>query len=223
MAEPGETPEELGRRIAELYRQMSYPSATKFHAALRKKGIKVSTAFVKDLVADQGARQLFAPPPRFTGRVTARHIDERWAADVMDLTAKASKGMSYVLLCQDIFSRFLFARALRSKAEVGAAFARLLEEEKRKPEELNTDRGSKFTSAEFQRMLRRLDISHRLKMGPQDIATIDRAIGTLRATLSRRTAEGGPWPDELEAAVASINGSEQGPVHERARGGRGRR
>ena len=61
--------------------------------------------------------------------MTARHIDERWAADVMDLTAKASKGMSYVLLCQDLFSRFLFARALRSKAEVGAAFARLLEEE----------------------------------------------------------------------------------------------
>ena len=85
MAEPCETPEEFGRRIADLYRQMSYPGASRFRAALGKRGIKVSEAFVKELVADQGARQLFAPPPRFTVHVTARHVDERRAADVMDL------------------------------------------------------------------------------------------------------------------------------------------
>jgi transposase InsO family protein len=210
MAEPGETIEELGKRIAALYRELSYPSATKFRAALRKRGIvQVSGAFVKDLVADQGARQLSAPPPRFTGHVTARHVDERWASDVMDLSAKTTKGgPAYILIVQDIFSRFLFARAIRTKTEVGAAFSRIMEETNRKPEELNSDRGSEFTSGEFQRMLRRSNIAHRLKMGPQDIATLDRAIGTLRATLSRRTAEGGPWFDELDAAVTSLNGTE---------------
>ncbi len=209
MAEPGETPEELGRRVAAIYREMSYPGATRFRAALRKRGINVSAEFVNEIVADQGARQLFAPPPRFTGHVTARHVDERWACDLMDLTAKSTKGSpAHILIVQDIFSRFLFARAIRTKAEVRAAFERLLEETQRKPEELNSDRGTEFTSSEFQRMLKRHNIEHRLKMGPQDLATLDRAIGTLRATLSRRTAEGGPWYDELDAAVASINGSE---------------
>ena len=205
----GETPEELGRRIAALYRELSYPSAAKFKAALRKRGIKVSDEFVKDLVADQGARQLTAPPPRFTGHVTARRIDDRWCADVMDLSAKSTKGSpAHILVVQDIFSRFIFAKALKSKTEVKAAFLRLLEETERRPKELNTDRGSEFTSSEFQAALRRLDIRHRMKVGPQDLATLDRAIGTLRATLSRRSAEGGPWWEELAAAVDSMNNTE---------------
>ncbi len=86
---------------------MSYPGASRFRAALGKRGIKVSEAFVKELVADQGARQLFAPPPRFTGHVTARHVDDRWAADVMDLRSKFStKGYAYLLVIQDTMSRF---------------------------------------------------------------------------------------------------------------------
>ena len=80
-----ETPQETGERIAQLYREMSYPGAAKFQSALRKQGIKLSDAAVRELVAEQGGRQLFAPPPRFTGKVTARHVDERWAADLMDL------------------------------------------------------------------------------------------------------------------------------------------
>ena len=62
--EPLETPEELGRRVAALYRELSYPSAAKFRAALRKRGINVSADFVKEVVADQSVRQLTAPAPR---------------------------------------------------------------------------------------------------------------------------------------------------------------
>jgi hypothetical protein len=206
-----ETPEELGRRIAALYRELSYPSAAKFRTALRKKGIQLSAESVKELVADQGARQLTAPPPRWIGHVTATRINERWAADVMDFTAKATKGSpSFILVVQDVFSRFLFARALRSKTEVEAAFLRMVKG--RKVEELNTDKGSEFMNREFQAMLRRHGIYHRVKVGPQDLATLDRAIGTLRATLSRRTVEGGPWYEELEAGVASINNTEHGGI-----------
>ena len=43
MAEPGETAEELGKRVAEIYREMSYPGASKLQSALRKRGIKFLT------------------------------------------------------------------------------------------------------------------------------------------------------------------------------------
>ena len=56
---------------------------------------------------------------------------------------------------QDIFSRFLFAIALRSKAEVESAFLRLMRDTKRKPSELNTDSGSEFANRSFQAMLER--------------------------------------------------------------------
>ena len=118
--------EALGARIAALYKELSYPSAARFKAALAKRGIQVPDAFVRQLVSEQGGRQLFAPPPRFTGKVVAQHMDERWAGDVIDFQSKTTKKGApvYVLIVQDIFSRFLFAKALRSKAEVETAFFR---------------------------------------------------------------------------------------------------
>ena len=113
----------LGAQVAALHKQLSYPSAANFKAALSKRGLNVPDAFVRQLVQEQGSRQLFAPPPRFTGKV-AQHLDERWASDVIDFQSKTVKKGApvYILLVQDIFSRFLFATALRSKAEVEAAF-----------------------------------------------------------------------------------------------------
>ena len=120
--------EALGQRVAALYKELSYPSAAKFKAALTKRGLNVPDAFVRQLVGEQGSRQLVAPPPRFTGKVTAQQVDDRWAGDVLDLQSKTRKQGApvYILLVQDIFSRFLFATALWSKAEVEAAFLRLL-------------------------------------------------------------------------------------------------
>ena len=118
-----ETTEALGQRVAALYKELSYPGAAKFQAALRKRGIKFSDAAVRELVAEQGGRQLFAPPPRFTGKITARHVDERWCADPMDLQSKKAKsGEIYILVVQDIFSRFLWARALTSKTQTRRHF-----------------------------------------------------------------------------------------------------
>lgn len=210
-----DSPDELGRKIAKLYRDLSYPSEAKFRAALRKKGIRVSADFVKEIVQDQTTRQLSAPAPRFTGHVTARTIDQRWAADLMDLTSKSSKGQpAYILVVQDIFSRFLFARPLKSKAETAAAFSRIVEESGRKCEELGTDRGSEFTSASFRSRLANLGITSRLKVAAQDLATLDRAMGVLRATLSRRTAESNnPWHEELEAAVDSMNNTAHAGIY----------
>ena len=209
--------EALGERVATLYKQLSYPSAAKFKAALIKRGIDVPDAFVRQLVSEQGSRQLFAPPPRFTGKVTAQHMDERWAGDIIDLQSKTRKQGApvYVLIVQDIFSRFLFATALRSKAEVEPAFLRLLRDTKRKPDELNTDMGSEFMNASFQAMLERENIRHMPKEGPQDLATLDRAIGELRAVLSRRTTDGGEWYDELEAAIKSMNATEHSALFNR--------
>ena len=146
---------------------MSYPSATKFRATLRKRGIDVSAEFVNEVVADQGVRQLTAAAPRFTGNVTARRVDDRWMGDLIDYTAKASKGSpAHVMILQDVFSRFIFAQALQSKTEVTAAFSRIVQETGRKCEEFNTDRGSEWTSATFQTRLNNLGIRHRLKVGP---------------------------------------------------------
>ena len=153
--------EALGAQIAQLYKELSYPSEAKFRAALAKRNIQVPKEFARQLASEQGSRQLYAPPPRFTGKVTAQSVDDRWAADLIDFQSKTrEKGKPlYVLLIQDLFSRFLFAFALRSKTEVESAFLRLLRKTKRKPTELNTDAGSEFTNAAFQSLLQREGIT----------------------------------------------------------------
>ena len=40
----------LGERVAALYKELSYPSAARFKAALAKRGLNVPDAFVKQLV-----------------------------------------------------------------------------------------------------------------------------------------------------------------------------
>ena len=202
--------EALGAQIAQLYKELSYPSEAKFRAALAKRNIQVPKEFARQLASEQGSRQLYAPPPRFTGKVTAQSVDDRWAADLIDFQSKTREKSKplYVLLVQDLFSRFLFAFALRSKTEVESAFLRLLRKTKRKPTELNTDAGSEFTNAAFQSLLQREGIYHVIKEAPQDLATLDRAIGELRAVLSRRLTDGGTWYDELQPAIRSMNATE---------------
>ncbi len=51
---PGnEAIEALGERISALYKELSYPSAAKFKAALLKRGIDVPDSFVKQLTSEQ--------------------------------------------------------------------------------------------------------------------------------------------------------------------------
>ena len=116
--------EAFGARIAALYKELSYPSATRFKAALSKQGIQVPDAFVRQLVSEQGGRQLFAPPPRFTGTVVAQHMDERWAGDVIDFQSKTVKKDApvYVLLVQDIFSPLSLRQSSPEQGGGGGGF-----------------------------------------------------------------------------------------------------
>jgi hypothetical protein len=57
----------------------------------------------------------------WSGKITAVKINDRWAADLIDYTAKPSmvegseSPYQYILIGQDIFSRKIFVHALRSK------------------------------------------------------------------------------------------------------------
>ena len=118
-------------------------------------------------------------------------------------------------LCRTYLAASFFAAALSSKAEVEAAFLRIMRDSKRKPEELVTDLGSEFANASFQAMLDREGIFHIPKEAPQDLATLDRAIGELRRVLSRRVTQGNEWYEELAAAIKSMNGTEHSALFNR--------
>jgi hypothetical protein len=119
-----------------------------------------------------------------------------------------------VLIVQDIFTRYIWTRALkRPKAvEVRDAFKDIVQKSGRRPKELNSDRGPEFENQEFRTYLETQSIHHRVKVGANDIATVDAAIGALRKALTRLTATpgAGNWAQELAAATRALNESPHG-------------
>ena len=210
------------QRIADLYAELAFPSASRLQAALRKEGITVPLSRIKNIVSSTGSRQVLQAPPSYAGNITAGRIDDRWAADLLSFVSKPAdrplKMYRHVLLVQDIFSRFIWAVPLSTTSETRAAFETILDQG-RKPRELNTDKGSDFTSRAFETMLARRGIQHRLKVGLNDLATVDRAMGIIKDMLARRIAElGGDWLDHIEAVIAAYNKLDHGALHEHAPG-----
>ena len=52
----------MDNRIADLYAELAFPSASRLQAALRKEGITVSLSDKKNVVSKTGSRQNFQPP-----------------------------------------------------------------------------------------------------------------------------------------------------------------
>ena len=203
-------PDAVGQRVAQLYRELRLPSAAKLQQVLRKEGIQLPLQGIKDIVDGIGARQIFRPPIQFPGHVTASRLEDRWAADVISFMSNpvtTEEGtFTDVLVIQDIFSRFLNAYAMQSKREVPDKMEYLLKLEERIPRELNTDRGTEFTSARFQAVVQKYGIKHVFKVGHNDLATVDRAIGVLKTKLAIISAEDGTnWLEELQPTVKAMN------------------
>ena len=140
-----------------------------------------------------------APGYRYDGQIAAGGIGDRWFVDLIDFTAAPSDGgnktplrrtkdnEAYILVVQDVFSRFLWTEALVTKTpeEVAQAFEKILQRAGTAPRSLTSDVGPEFQGA-FARMLDSNGIVS-FKKRPEDnnaIATLDVAIGELKNSLS---------------------------------------
>ena len=204
---------DLQETFSRLYEELNYPSADVFFRALKKRGIPAAKKDVQEFVSSRAERQVIAPPPKFKGHVVSNDLNARWAADLISFVSRPAtfKGVQYkyVLLVQDIFSRFLYARLLTRVDQATAAFEEILGEAGTQPLMATFDGGPEFGKA-WKTMLERRGIEADVK-APEDkqaIATLDRGIATLKRALTRRVAAGGEsWASELEKAVRGLNSS----------------
>jgi transposase InsO family protein len=159
-------------QLLELYDSLSFPSPIKFRRAVIKGGDSITLKEATEFVSTFSQRQVTAPRQPYKGKVVSDALDARWAADLISYVAQEAKfeGQKYthVLVVQDIFSRKLWTRALKTaKAkEVVKEFRDILKSSKRKPLEINTDRGVEFVSQDFATMLKKVGINmHRVALG----------------------------------------------------------
>jgi len=61
-----------------LWEELAAPSATAFLKALRIRGIQAREADVREFVSSKSERQVLAPAPKFSGKITAFYENDRW-------------------------------------------------------------------------------------------------------------------------------------------------
>ena len=182
-------------RLQALAKEIGYPSATKLWKAVQRYDLPINRKEVDAFVSKQSVRQVFKQRPRFDGKIVAVEINDRWAADLIDYTAKPSVGsddrpsdapFQYILIVQDIFSRKLFVHALRSKTPeiVEQAFQSIVRRAGL-PDRLDTDDGPEFKGP-FQQYLDEEHIYHVIadQRSKNARATLDAAIRVFRTQLA---------------------------------------
>ena len=96
-------------------------------------------------------------------KVMVTGIDDQWEMDLMDMVLyeKENDNVRYVLLIIDVFSKFIWLRALKNKTgmEVKEAIRDVLKSN-RKPSRVRTDKGKEFLANTVQRFFQAEDIKH---------------------------------------------------------------
>jgi transposase InsO family protein len=201
------------KAILDAWELLGFPSAEKLHSYLKNEGTNIPLKDVQSFVRAQPVRQVFAQNPwtkKKTGHITARELNDRWFADLIEQTSNPSReGHNYILIVQDVFSRRIFAKALRTKQprEVVSALRDIVAREEA-PNSIETDQGAEFMAKATQRFTEDegIRLAHKLPSQRNVHATLDRAIASLRQILSRLEVEKKlDWADALEGAVSIYN------------------
>ena len=104
-------PDDSLAQLRAIWQTAGRPGQAKLRDAARRKGLYLSVKQAADFVRAQPVAQVFAPAPRSDGKVTSPELNARWQCDLIDYKAKGPEendGNRLLLVCVDIFSRFLY-------------------------------------------------------------------------------------------------------------------
>jgi transposase InsO family protein len=133
---------------------------------MRRRGVHILRGVAADFVRKQLASQVFHPPPRSTGKVTAAQPNSLWQADLMDFTTRdvaLNQGFRFALVIVDVFTRRVSARPMQDKTARATiqAFEAIRGNGPRAPVPavFDTDTGGEFDGP-FNQQLHRLGVIH---------------------------------------------------------------
>lgn len=115
----------------------------------------------------------------------ADEVDGQWQADLLDMSyfSRQNKGVKYLLVVEDVLSRFALVQPLKSKngPAVTVAFQKILQANKdNPPRRLQTDKGTEFYNRPFQKLLEKYHIRHFSTEGDNKATLVERLNKTLK-------------------------------------------
>ena len=145
-------------------------------------------------------------------RVMVSGIDKQWQADLVDLSSlsRYNKNNKYLLVCIDILSKFAWIVALKDKKgdTLVKAFKTILPSNRR-PELLQTDKGTEFLNKSFQRLLKDEDICFFTTGNETKASVVERLNRTIKNKMYKYFTHKSTlkYLDILQKLVRSYNNS----------------
>lgn len=150
------------------------------HGKVSKKDLKKWLQGVDAYTLHKPVRKKFP-----TNRVIVRSIDQQWQSDLVDLTSlrEHNQGYRYLLTCIDILSKYAWAIPLKKKngEDIVKAFQTIFLQ--RKPKILQTDQGTEFKNAKFQKFLKRNGVGFFSTYNSTKASVVERFNRTLKTKM----------------------------------------
>lgn len=197
-------------RLHKLYYQDKYQKGihSTYHRVNDRKGNDIiPRAYVTDWLRKQESYQINQRilKPRHIRPIVAKRPFHIVQMDLIDFTNKPSLQFRYIVVVIDVFSRYVWAKAITSKTpdKVLMAYQSILKNSRFKetPTLLMSDNGGEFKGV-FHEYVER----HITSLGgrPESQGVVERVNQTLKRALIRR---GGAWSRELSTIVDQYNSS----------------
>ena len=183
------------------------------NAALNAGFRNASYGKIRSWLRGQEVYSLFRPARRnFPRNETPMYkTDWIWEADLMDMSSYSSynDGYKYVLCVVDIFTRYAWTAALKSKkaSEMVAALKSIMEAGRKPESALRTDKGGEFVNGEVGKLLKEFGVKHIITYNETKAGIVERLIKTLKSKLMRNIYQRSAykWLDSLSAVTEAYN------------------
>lgn len=203
--------------IHNIYYDVSHPagysSVSKLSEAMKTKMSKDET---KKWLESQDTYTLHKPVYRRFPRnkYILSNFNELWQADLSDLRSfsEYNDGFKYILCVIDVFSKYAFARAIKTKNadSIRKSFEDIFLEANATPRHLQSDKGTEFVSKEVQLFLKKKGINYYTTNNPDIKASIvERFQRTLKMKMWRYFTHNNTYRyiDVLQGLLHSYNNS----------------
>lgn len=137
-------------------------------------------------------------------------FDDIWQSDLADLKAysRDNRNHKFILFVIDCFSKYVWARALKSKTadEIEKNMASIFEEG-RVPKNLQTDAGKEFYNSKFKKLMQKYKINHYSTYSVMKAAMAERVIRTIKTKLFKYFTLNATynWIDVLAEIIREYN------------------
>lgn len=159
---------------------------------IRRTRKKYKSAQVREWLKAQDAYTLHVSKRKKfpTNKYIVNNVDDLWQMDlaVFNNLASYNDGYKYLLVVIDVFSKFVWARVLRRKTgkEVNEALESIFQSDKRKPQNIQSDKGREFISVLSRSFFKKHGINFYTTRNPDTkAAVVERVIKTLKHRLWR--------------------------------------